>query len=445
MPRIQAAFRKTEITPSAPVHLAGYFNRRLSRGVLDPLFLRLAVLRFEGRTLAFIAIDTCAVLREDADEIRDRVAGAGVARREDVMVFATHLHTAPDIVGLFGLPRETEYLARLKDRIIEDLRALEPAENVEVSIAKTLRPGLASNRRWFLKDGRVMTNPPKLSAELDRPEGPVDDEVNTVAFRDEAGRIRALFVNISNHTDTIGGFGISADWPGVMERRLNETTSAEFPVLTFIAPQGNINHFDFLSGRGQTGPEEARRLGLAYAEAVAGSLGGLRPVRVEVLEGREIDLPLEPLGVAEEEVVAARRLLGEGNAESAAASSRELTAEDLAAGDEAVRRLFAAGLLEFRERGPSVYRLPLQVLKVGRIAFAAVPGEPFVEVGLALKRIEGYDLIVPTALANGYFGYIPLAENFGRGGYETQPGTSSRLSRHAADKILDALQGLLRG
>lgn len=445
MPRIRAAFRKTDITPAGPVHLAGYFNRRLSRGVRDPLHLRLAVLRLGGRTLAFVAIDTCAVLREDADAIRDRVAAAGVARREDVMVFTTHLHTAPDIVGLFGLPRETEYLARLGDRIVEELSGLEPADEVDVAIARVRRPGLASNRRWVLKDGRVMTNPPKLSPELARPEGPVDDEVNTVAFRDRAGRIRALFANISNHTDTVGGLEISADWPGVMERRLNGLAGGDFPVLTFIAPQGNINHFDFLSGRGQTGPEEAERLGRAYAEAVAASLDGLAPVGVDALEGREIDLPIEPLPVAEDEVAAARRLLGEGAGETAAASPRELTAEDLAAGDDAVRRMFAAGLLEFRDRGPEAYRLPLQVLKVGRIAFAAVPGEPFVEIGLALKRSPGYDLIVPTALANGYFGYIPLAENFARGGYETQPGTSSRLHPRAAAAILEALRGLLRG
>lgn len=443
MPQLHAAFRKTDITPSGPVHLAGYFNRRLSQGVLDPIFLRLAVLRLGDRTLAFAGLDSCAVLREDADEIRDRVEGAGIARREDVMVFATHLHTAPDIIGLFGLPKETDYLARLKDRIVGDLASLEPEIPVEISIAKTRRPGLAFNRRWFLKDGRVMTNPPKLSPDLDRPEGPVDDEVNTIAFRDAGGRIRALFVNVSNHTDTIGGLEISGDWPGVMERRLNELAGGKFPVLTFIAPQGNINHFDFLSGRGQTGPEEAQRLGFAYAEAVAGSLDGLRTVKTEAVEGREIELPMEPLEAAGDEIAAARRLLGTGGAGAAAASARELTAEDLAKGDEAVRRLFAAGLLEFKERGPAAYPLPLQVLKAGRIAFAGVPGEPFVEVGLALKRVPGYDLVVPTALANGYFGYIPMAESFGRGGYETQPGTSSRLGRHAADKILDALRGLL--
>jgi neutral ceramidase len=73
----------------------------------------------------------------------------------------------------------------------------------------------------------------------------------------------------------------------------------------------------------------------------------------------------------------------------------------------------------------------------------AIPGEPFVEVGLALKAVKGYELIFPVALANGYFGYIPLPENFGRGGYETRPGSASRLSVDAADRILAALGSLL--
>ena len=87
--------------------------------------------------------------------------------------------------------------------------------------------------------------------------------------------------------------------------------------------------------------------------------------------------------------------------------------------------------------------MPIQALKIGGVAFAGIPGEPFVEVGLALKAIKGYDLVFPVALANGYFGYIPLLENFGRGGYETRPGAASYLSTDAADRIVAALRSLL--
>ncbi len=63
------------------------------------------------------------------------------------------------------------------------------------------------------------------------------------------------------------------------------------------------------------------------------------------------------------------------------------------------------------------------------------------EIGLALKRLPGFGLAVPVGLANGYLGYIPLRENFGRGGYETKPGPAL-LCRGAAAAILDAFEGM---
>jgi hypothetical protein len=123
--------------------------------------------------------------------------------------------------------------------------------------------------------------------------------------------------------------------------------------------------------------------------------------------------------------------------------ARALTAEDLAKGDPAVERLFARELVQFAEHKPGSYPVPLQVFKLGSSAFAAMPGEPFVEIGLALKAIPGYDLIFPVALANGYYGYIPLKDNFGRGGYETRTGSASCLSRDAAERILAAFRSLL--
>ncbi len=39
---LRAVFRKVDITPAYPVSLLGYFNDRVSTGVLDPLYCRLA-------------------------------------------------------------------------------------------------------------------------------------------------------------------------------------------------------------------------------------------------------------------------------------------------------------------------------------------------------------------------------------------------------------------
>lgn len=442
MSLLLADFRKVDITPDYPVRLAGYFNERLSDGVLDRLFMRLAAFELDGKGLLFIQVDSCAVPPADADEIRSAIARRGSFPKSGIMLFVSHIHTGPDLEGFFGLARDERYLADLKKWIVEAAAAMAPADKTRVSIAKTTYEGLTYNRRWWMKDGTVVTNPPKQSPDRRAPEGAVDREANTIVFRDEKDRRQALFVNISNHTDTVGGTKITADWPGFMERRLNRQLGTDIPVFPFLAPQGNINHLEFESLRPQTNYEEAERLGNAYADIVAGSLASARPVEVDRLEAREVVAAIPTREISDEDLRRARRVLEQAGAADSG-RGRDLTAEDLAKGDTAVEVLFARELLHFAETKPSEYRVPLQVLKLGGVAFAAIPGEPFVEVGLALKAIQGYDLILPVALANGYFGYIALRENFGRGGYETRAGAASYLSMDAADRILAAFRKLL--
>jgi neutral ceramidase len=440
--KLAAQFKKVDITPGYPVRLAGYFNERVSAGVLDSLYLRLAALAVGDRRLLFVQVDSCAIPTGDADEIRSEIARSGRFRKPEIMLFTSHIHTGPDLVGFFGLKRDERYLAALKKRIVEATAPLEPTDESFVSVARATYEGLAFNRRWWMKDGTVVTNPPKKSPERLKPEGAVDREANSIVFRDDRGGLQALFVSISNHTDTVGGTKITADWPGFMERRLNGRLGTDIPVFPFLAPQGNINHLEFESLRPQTNYKEAERLGRAYAEVVAASLQEARPMPVERIEARETIAGIPSREISEAELRGAREVL-ERAGPSASGGGRDLTAEDLAKGNIAVEALFARELLRFAETKPAEYRVPLQALKLGGVAFAAIPGEPFVEVGLALKAVKGHELVFPVALANGYFGYIPLGENFGRGGYETRPGAANCLTIDAADRLLAALRSLL--
>ena len=106
--------------------------------------------------------------------------------------------------------------------------------------------------------------------------------------------------------------------------------------------------------------------------------------------------------------------------------------------------MFAGALLDLVNGRPADYAVPLQAMRVGPVGFFAVPGEPFVEIGLALKRLAGFELSVPVGLANGYFGYIPLPECFPRGGYEVKPDPAV-LTGQASSTLLDALKRLAAG
>lgn len=450
--------RKIDVTPGSPVSLLGYFNRRISTGSRDSLHCRIARLCLEGEEssdLLFIAIDTCCILKEDADRIKagiEKKTGVPPAR---VMICATHTHTAPALCGFFETEKEREYLAEMEGRILDAVSETDGGSSVEVWVARRAHRALSYNRRWYMKDGRVVTNPPKRSPLRDRPEGPADREVRVVIFFAEpvvspaGGAPAALFVNISNHADTVGGTLISADWPGFLERFVNLALKKRFPgmpgdvpVFTFLAPQGNVNHFDFDDPRGQTGYAETERLGRAYADVVIDSIPGAKRVHVGTLRSVYREPRIPPAEIGEDELERAREIL----AESARVGGEggDLTSEDIARGDPYVDLLFARALLDFHRTRPVTYPVPIQVLEVGPAAFCGIPGEPFVEIGLALEAFDEGRFIVPVALANGYFGYIPLEECFDRGGYEVRPGGSVLLSRRAAGVILEEFRNVLK-
>jgi hypothetical protein len=303
-------------------------------------------------------------------------------------------------------------------------------------------------------DGKAVTNPSRAQrAQLLGPEGPVDPEVLTLWFRDAGGALRAAFVSAVNHTDTVGGQRITADWPGVLERELERELGAELPVFFLPGAQGNINHFDPNAQRDQTCYAEALHLGRAYAQAVLACLPAARPLSFAAWRPalgsclQRVRLPGRRISAAE--LNAARTSLATGDG----GDGGTLTASELAAGSAAVDRVLARELLRQAPSRRRAYRVPLQAVRLGSLLFCGIPGEPFVELGLAMKgargsppRRTGVAQVVPLGLAGGYYGYILPVESLPAGGYEALP-ASGRLGGAAAAMIVEhflraALQSL---
>ena len=467
--RLAAVFRRIDITPAYPVSLLGYFNDRISEGVLDPLYCRLAAFRdlsarrqsrvSPGRLL-LVQIDTCLFDQAFAwslrRALRSREHGAWVS--QELLVWASHTHTAPALARLYEARRQDRYAAELVAKIAAAAgaaaRALTgtPAAGpqatiVTVAVARGSAEGLSFNRRWLGPDGKAVTNPSRAQrARLAGPEGPVDPEVLTLWFRDAGGAPRAAFVSAVNHTDTVGGQRISADWPGVLERELGRGLGGQLPVFFLPGAQGNVNHFDPQAERDQTCYEEALRLGRAYAQAVLATLPAarLRPfaTRQPALGSflRRVRLPGRPIPGGQ--LREARALL----AAAGGGSAGTLTASELAAGSPEVARVLARELLRQAPSRRRFYRVLLQAVRLGGVLICAIPGEPFVELGLALKgagRALGAP-VVPLGLAGGYYGYILPGERLPAGGYEALP-ASGCLGGAAAAMIVEHFRRIIRG
>jgi hypothetical protein len=426
------------ITPAYPVSLLGYFNERISTGVADALYCRLLALECKASRFLIVQIDNCLVSTEHAEELRRGICSQTDYAPSELLIYTTHTHTAPALVSFYGAREEQRYRSELFSRIVDMSKTLKPQTPCSVKSTAFRAEGLSHNRRWYMTDGSVVTNPPKGSKDRAKPEGPVDDEVIVIGFFDQDDTALALLVNISNHTDSVGGTEISADWPGFMERRIQEGLEIPVNTVTLIAPQGNINHYDFDTTENQTSLDEARRIGTAYGELVLSNLSACRTVDEVGLHAMLSYVDIAPRETSDEELRRAREIQ---QSTAATDESADLKAEDL--DTPAVLHIFAAQLLAFHEQKPQSYSVPLQVMRMGSIYLCAIPGEPFVELGLDLKKSVAGATVVPVALAGGYVGYIPLEENFDRGGYEVKQGIHNCLSRKAAGIILHHLQDMM--
>ncbi len=438
---LKAGSSEVCITPQCKVSLCGYFNDRVAEGVLDDIYVKSLVLESENKQAALFVFDLAHMESSFVQRVR-RTLSTDYGLREDMSTFAaTHTHTAPEICAAGHVPVSPSYMEFLYEKTLEAYRkALDKIKSCQVKFHLGKNGKLAFNRRYWMKSGKVVTNPGKLNPDILRPEGPIDPDVGVAGFFTD-GKLSTILVNIVNHSDTIGGTRVSADWPGHLSRLVKKKIGENIPVLVMVGTSGNINHFDVTTDRNQTCYEESRRIGKGYAKTVLDSLAQCEPVISVPLRVARTPFEVPPREVSEEEIRQAQK----DAAFEGEVTPGNLTSEGLAAGDTFIRKFFALHLLKLVEnRSPR--KLEVLGIRFGEIVILSLSGEPFVETGLELKKHSPAKYTFIAEVANvSLSGYIPLEKNFGRGGYETAPMSSpcsiktSTILTQKAKELLDRL------
>ena len=101
----------------------------------------------------------------------------------------------------------------------------------------------------------------------------------------------------------------------------------------------------------------------------------------------------------------------------------------------AYRALDVAG----REGKP--HQVEVQVIALGKdVAWVALPGEVFVELGLAIKKRSPFAHTFVVELANENIGYIPDRRSYAEGNYEPE---SARCAPGSGEKLVQSALQLL--
>jgi neutral ceramidase len=114
------------------------------------------------------------------------------------------------------------------------------------------------------------------------------------------------------------------------------------------------------------------------------------------------------------------------------------TARDIAArkgkGDPFLEQVKAYRILDVAARAGKPFEVDVQVFALGRdIAWVALPGEVFVELGLSIKAASPFRQTNVVELANGVSHYVPNRSAFAEGQYEV---VSTRYAEGAGEMLV---------
>lgn len=425
-----------KITPPPGMPMAGYYYDRAAEGVHDDLYAKALVLEMDGVKVALVACDLASLSRPIVEEARKLIeAGTGIPGSR-VMLSATHCHTGPVLLGRSSRDDQQsatraiarQYVAGLPASIAESVKlagaSLKPAR---VSTAIGREESLSFNRRFFMKDGTVGWNPGKLNPNILRPAGPIDPDVAVAYFETPEARPLATYVNFAMHLDTVGGMQFSADYPFTLAGLLGKLRGPEMLTVFTIGAAGNINHIDVTTRAPQKGHEEAARIGAVLAGEALKTYTRLKPVNATALKARSELVRLSLPEIQPGELEKARQVApkyGKPNAAPFMDFVQSFKVLDVTA----------------REGKP--LEAEVQVIALGdQLAWVALPGEIFVELGMAVKQASPFPYTVVVELANGSVGYVPNRKAYPEGAYEV---VSARCAAGSGEMLVDAALRMLK-
>jgi neutral ceramidase len=460
--QLRVGVAAVKITPPAGTPMAGYYYARGSEDVLDDLYAKAAVLDDGSTKVALVVCDLITLPRKTVLDARRLIEQQTGIPGGNVMMSATHTHTGPslardsvrdDLDGGSGDPSR-KYTLELPARIAQAVaEANGKLAAVRVSYAKEYEHKLSFNRRYWMRDGTVGWNPGKLNPNTIRPVGPIDPEVGITYFETTDKKPLLTYVNFAMHADTTGGTKISADYPGVLARRLADYKGPDMMTIFANGACGNINHLNVNWAGPQTSPAEATRLGTILAGSVLKAYMDLKPVappRVAgfqpAIRGRDALDTMNPaeggwatLRVRSQVLQLPLAKISPEDVQEAKATVQK---KDKAKFMEQVK---AYKVLDVDKRGGTPLEVEVQVITMGdTLAWVSLPGEIFVELGLSIKAASPFVQTHIAELANGSIGYIPNRSAYMEGNYEVESARcaagSGELLVQAAVKLLEELK-----
>jgi sugar phosphate isomerase/epimerase len=435
---LTAGVAVADITPPVGYRMSGYFSERLSTGTSNPLHTKAIVLRQGDVSAALVFCDIIGLSLDVSSRARRQAEAKTGIPAANILLAATHSHAGPlyddalrkhfhdTAIAEHGSDpcEKVNYADELVAKLVDVITAAQAeAKPVRLQAGSTEQQGLSFNRRFHLKDGTVRFNPGVLNPDIVRAAGPIDPQVGIVFFREAGGRDAvAAMVNFALHLDTVGGTLYAADYPFYLEQSLREKYGDGFILLFGTGTCGDINHIDVT----KKDRLKTDYIGKTLAETVSAKTESLGTVAEPDLAVRSgvVEAPLQHY--RPQKVAWARENI------------KKVGTGDLSF----LEQVEAYKILELEMLQGQTIPLEVQVFRLSRdVAVVGLPGEVFVDLGLAIKRASPFATTLVIELCQDSPGYIPTKKAFAEGSYET---VNSRIVPGGGEMMAEAAIRLLK-
>ena len=420
-PKLRIATFRFDVTPPVGHPLCGGWITPMvdSDDALEAIGF---VLLGAEKPIVICAVDWTGILNDAHVAWRTVLAEAAGTTPDRVAVQCVHQHDAPFVclhaeklvaeqqAGLRVV--DTEFfrtcLDLARDAVTKAIAVARPLTHMAQGEGRVIE--VAGNRRVALgPDGKVrkMRGSSCKDAELiAMPEGLIDPMLKTVAFYDGAEKIAACHYYATHPMSHYGQGHVSSDFVGLArkQRQKDEPGCAH---IYFTGCAGNI-----AAGKYNDGAPGARvRLTQRIYDGIVASEKSLTPAPIASVlwKTHEILPPTNPVFVAE--------------------TLRERVANKQNVPANRIRPAMTLGWMQRVEnRTPIV----LSALHVDGISLLHLPAECFVEYQLRAQQLAPDRFVATAAYGDGGPWYIPVKEEYPKGGYEVSVANCS----DAVDDIL---------
>ena len=381
---LEAGAASCDITPDVAGHkvpLAGYGARKNkpSTGIHDPLHAKVLFLRDGSKSMALVTCDLRSVSPILKQQVLQKTVALGLTA-DTLFLCASHTHDGPSIYPekfwqlQFG-ECDPGVIDAMSSSIATGLHAAaKSVATARTGFASERLEGFTHNRRWhYDNDARKAAG-----------ESPAVNPILTVLRVDaNDGKCRALVVHFATHPTILGADNmlVSAEWPGVLQQKLE----AAFPGAIALFCNGAEGDQSPEGAQGADPFERVKNYGTRLAE------------RAETLAQQIQTKPKQTIAIVR--------------------ITPDLPAIGFSPG--AANGPYKAYEVPAKEALPK--QAEIQVLRIGDLVLAGLPGEPICEVGMETQKqvsAAGFKNVLTIGLSNDYLGYIVNEKEYPHGGYE---------------------------